>query len=363
MRLTVVTNIPTEYRNPLFDEIHRLLVSDGGELTVLFGGESEKDRQWARPIAAGGGWSKAQVPHAQLHLGNHATYANPYVARMVAKSKPDVVVVGGYAPWTFAIVAWCWLTKTPYLVWSGETTFSAGRNRSARWRRQPIARLADGALAYGPAAAEYLQTLAFDSKRTTIVGNCIDIDSYRSRVTTARRSESDLAARIGIVGGNRILLSVGGKGISSVQAVADQLDDDIRIVICGTEQGSAGPRVIRVGKVSSDEMPDLYALADCVVHTPSIDQWPHAINESLSAGIPVVASPNTGVPDSILTGPGCAIVDPEDQSALLRAIAHGLEVGTSSDQSIRDAITEPLREWDVPRMAERFVNAAEQACS
>jgi glycosyltransferase involved in cell wall biosynthesis len=115
-----------------------------------------------------------------------------------------------------------------------------------------------------------------------------------------------------------------------------------------------------MGRRTSDEMPSLYAMSDCLIHLAFADRWPHAINEALAAGLPVVASPDTGVPDEVLTGPGCARV-PRRVDAVVPALDRALRVGLESDAAVRDRITAPLRPWGVDRMAERFVATVRSA--
>ena len=359
MRITIVTNIPTAYRTPLFDSIHERLKPDGN-LTVIFGGRWEKTRQWTDSVVTEPEWDAVFAENSQINIGKRPIYANPRIAGTVARTKPDAVIIGGYAPWTYAVMAWCLVKRVPYLIWSGETPLSVSSGSATRLRRLPLARFAAGALAYGPAAAEYLRELGFVDSDTTVVGNGIDIDSFRHRVADARARGSDFRADLG-AGAGRIVLSVGGKNIAAVLPIIDSLDEDVRLVVAGTERAGAEGRTIYTGRLDPERMPDLYASATCVVHTPLVDQWPHAINESLSAGLPVVASPWTGVPDSVLTGPGCSLVDPNDPKALRAGLEAALQVGAAADSTVRDAITAPLRDWDVPKMAERVVEAASAA--
>ena len=362
MRITIVTNIPTAYRAPLFDSIHELLKPDGN-LTVIFGGHWEKSRQWTDSVVTEPDWEAVFAKNSQINIGKRPIYANPQIAGTVARTKPDVVIIGGYAPWTYAVMAWCLVKRVPYLIWSGETLRSAAATKPARWRRLPLARYAAGALAYGPDAADYLRNLGFIDTNTTVVGNGIDIESFRARVEQARTSPTGLANRLGFAG-RRVVLAVGAKNTEPVIGIADRLDGDVQLVIAGTETGvGVEGHALYTGRLNPELMPELYASATCVVHPTELDRWPHAINEALSAGVPVVASPHTAMPEATLTGPGCSIVDPADPEALLAALNSAVQVGATADEKIREAIRDPLRDWDVPKMAELVVKAVEQACS
>src|SRR5581483_3593299 len=120
-----------------------------------------------------------------------------------------------------------------------------------------------------------------------------------------------------------VVLSGGGKGICIAADAARA---------AGAMLAVAGPapdvkyRALHVGMLPPSEMHRLYAAPDCLVHTPHQDYWPHAINEALAAGLPVVATPDTGVPREVFAGPGCAVVERRLDS-LSRAIRHALQVG------------------------------------
>jgi glycosyltransferase involved in cell wall biosynthesis len=108
-------------------------------------------------------------------------------------------------------------------------------------------------------------------------------------------------------------------------------------------------------------MPDIYAASDCVAQLKQPDQWPHAVNEALSAGIPVVAATLSGAPGELFTGPGCAELATFEPGAVAEALATALSVGTNADTSVRDHIARPLQTWSVPAMASRFADGAMKA--
>jgi glycosyltransferase involved in cell wall biosynthesis len=354
VRATLLTNIPTPYRAPLYGRVHRILRAGGGAFTVVYGAMRQSERQWSDPEPPTGEAPFVLAPHAQLHLRGRITYANPAAARTVARTRPDVVVMSGYAPWTYSVAAWCLGTRTPFVIWSGETITTeehlAGRRRIRRW---PLLRAARRLIAYGPGARDYMVDTGVAEDRITVLGNGIDIDAFAARLASVRPRREEMRARFGLTGPT--ILSVGAKNLGTTLAAADQLPYPAKVVVIGAETEDPNhPRVLTMGRRPSDEMPSLYVMSDCLVHLALADRWPHAINEALTAGLPVVASPDTGVPDDVLTGPGCARV-PRTVDAVAPALDRALRVGMESDAGVRDRITAPLRDWGVDRMAERFV--------
>jgi glycosyltransferase involved in cell wall biosynthesis len=356
VRATLLTNIPTPYRAALYERVHRRLEAGGGGLTVVYGALHQPGRQWTDTQPPTGDAPYKVARRAQLRVRGRVTYANPAVVRTVARTRPEVVVMSGYAPWTYSVAAWCAAVRTPFVVWSGETIASEERlSGPRRFRRRPLLRGARRLLAYGPAAREYMLANGVADDRITVLGNGIDMDPYAARVDALRAQRESIRARLGLAAPT--ILCVGGKNLETTLAAAGALADSAQVVVVGAEpRDPHDPGVVTLGRRPSEEMPAIYAASDCLAHVPVADLWPHAINEALTAGLPVVASPDTGVPHEALTGPGCAIVPPRAED-VSHALEGALRVGAHSDADLRERIRRPLRPWGVDRMAERFVAA------
>jgi glycosyltransferase involved in cell wall biosynthesis len=353
VRATLLTNIPTPYRAPLYARVHDALQAGGGSFTVVYGAMHQAGRQWSDAEPPTGAAPFVVARGAQLRLRGRVTYVNPAVARTVALTRPEVVVISGYAPWTYSVASWCLATRTPFVLWSGETIASeehlSGRHRVRRW---PLLRSARQLLAYGPAARDYMLATGVADERITVLGNGIDVDAFAARIEPFRPEREQMRARFGLTGPT--ILSVGGKNLGFTLEAAEALPDPAQVLVVGPEPCDPHhPRIVTIGRRRSDEMPGIYAMSDCLAHVPVVDRWPHAINEALSAGLPVVSSPDTGVPDEVLTGPGCARV-PRRVEAVASALQRALRVGAESDADVREQIRAPLRPWGVVRMAERF---------
>jgi glycosyltransferase involved in cell wall biosynthesis len=198
------------------------------------------------------------------------------------------------------------------------------------------------------------------SERLTVLGNGIDAVAFAARVDAARRHRSELRERLGLTGPT--ILSVGGKGLVHVVRALHLLPDDVQVAVVGKDEiEQVGPNVLNLGRRPSHEMPDIYAASDCVAQLKQPDQWPHAVNEALSAGIPVVAATQSGAPSELFTSPGCAELATFDPSAVAEAFATALSVGTNADTSVRARIARPLQTWSVPAMASRFADGAMEA--
>jgi glycosyltransferase involved in cell wall biosynthesis len=360
MRVTLLTNIPTPYRAPLYSAIDSQLRTSGGGLSVVYGAQGAPDRQWATEAPLGTAPSFL-VPRAFVRMKGRQMYVNPRAAAVVSRTRPDVVVLGGFAPWNYAAAAWALMQRVPFLIWSGETPRSAEHGRGRTLSRAPLIRFASGFLAYGPDAAEYLRQIGARSCLIQTVGNGIDVDAFALAVERRRPQRGEIRSRFGLSG--RTVLSVGGKNLDVLARAVDRSRRTEQVLVVGSPTvDEAIPGLVNLGRIPAEEMPSVYAAADCLVHTPWIDRWPHAINEALSAGIPVVATAKTGAPDDVFTGPGCCVAE-RDPNALADAIDAALELSVPTSPELREAVRNPLRRWSTPAMAERFIAGARAAMS
>lgn len=356
MRVAIVTNMPTHYRAPLYERIEQQLENKGGHLTVIYAAFSAPDRQWRDVQPTAGATDTRFLNRRPLTLRGRSTYVNPLVVRELRRARPDVVVLGGYAPWIYPGAAWCRLRRVPYLLWNAETVRSAERFGMRIRRRRPLLRLAAGYLAYGPDAAAYLELVGADAARITVVGNGIDIAAFAATAEAARINRAKIRADLGFA--RPTVLNVGGKGLTLVLAAVRELEG-VQLAVIGT-RGSVQPGVIDLGRRPSAEMPAIYIASDCLAHAPEFDLWPHAINEALASGLPVVATRDTGVPDDVLSGPGCELVT-RSTEALAAGIARALHVDEEQSPELRAEIASPLKPWDVDAMSDRIVSACSSA--
>lgn len=118
MRLLFLTNIPTPYRTPFYQELHRQLSMSGHELLVLYCAQTEPNRQWPfdphaqqYPFTIMKGWTpafKSFFPHINIS-----------VIRKIRQYKPD-----------FFIAAGSWNTPTVVIAVLGA---KLPKNRKAFW--------------------------------------------------------------------------------------------------------------------------------------------------------------------------------------------------------------------------------------
>jgi glycosyltransferase involved in cell wall biosynthesis len=73
-----------------------------------------------------------------------------------------------------------------------------------------------------------------------------------------------------------------------------------------------------VGRVANEDMPDLYASADCLLNPSTVDNMPISILEAFASGVPVVSTCAGGIPDLVEDGVSGLLVPVGDPQAMAR---------------------------------------------
>ena len=169
--------------------------------------------------------------------------------------------------------------------------------------------------------------------------------------------------------GARVLLTVGRltrqKGIDvAVRALASLPDDTVLVVLGeGPERSElerlarsldVGGRLFLLGRV-----PDVAAWlrrATVLVHPARWEGFGLAVLEAMLAGLPVVATNVSSLPELVVAGKTGLLVHPDDASALAGAVGHALgrtDLGAAGRERAQ-------REFAVARMADRTVQVYER---
>jgi 1,2-diacylglycerol 3-alpha-glucosyltransferase len=187
--------------------------------------------------------------------------------------------------------------------------------------------LVDAVVVPTPAVASHLRELGVEA-RIEVVPSGIDVERFGSGV----RDEL-LRRRLGVPSDGRLVLFVSRlareKNVSVLlRAVADANDPSLTLVIAGDGPERAelerlaielgvGDRVVFLGVVTRDELPDLYASADAFVFPSTSETQGLVQAEALAAGALVIAADTQ--PNREVLGDAARIVAP-DRSAFARAL-------------------------------------------
>jgi glycosyltransferase involved in cell wall biosynthesis len=328
----VISEIPTPYRLPLYE---RIATRDDLELEVLFCAAEEPDRPW--DVGAGlervphrvlGGWS----PTIRTRAETFVYEINPQIVSVLRAAAYDAIVVGGYSVFAEqAAIAYAKLTRTPYLLHS-ESHHLKPRPRAVRAMKQvalrPVIGGAAAGLAVGSLSASYLESYGLDRGRIRIVPNTIDVGAFASAADHARTREAAIREELGLPSSFVVYVGrlVAGKGVLELLEALERLGPEApNVVVAGdgplAEQVAASRTVMHLGFQPTQQLIELYALADRAVVPSRAETWGVSVNEALACSCPVVATDAVGAAyDLIEDGVNGYVVPEGDVAALAAAL-------------------------------------------
>jgi glycosyltransferase involved in cell wall biosynthesis len=337
-----VTNIPTPYRLPLYASIERQLREVGCRFHVCFLGRGNRVREWKIPAE-----QLAGIPHSFLEGRRDGAE----LCRTIDNLSPTVVVLAWAMDATaLRALLHCRRRGIRCIVVSGENAHSASFSSHRRLRRIfriPFFRLADGFIAYGTRAREYLCGEGVPPGRVTISLNVVDTGFFRSVVRGCRESGEASRFRSGYRRSNgeefaTHLLFVGEllerKGVlPTIEALAALKRDDVALHIVGSgeqeeeihrtiERLAVTASVFLHGYRQKDELPLFYAAADLLLF-PSLEEiFGLVLVEGAAAGLPIIASKYAGgTVDVVHEGRNGLVIDPLNAGEYRMAIERLLD--------------------------------------
>jgi glycosyltransferase involved in cell wall biosynthesis len=175
---------------------------------------------------------------------------------------------------------------------------------------------ASGFLVPGRAALEYVDSLGVSPERIVIAPNAVDLSIFS--VDVDRRDREDCT-----------FLYVGRlspeKGLDVLLRAFDDVPGRLLIAGSGPQEAElrshTNGRVQLLGQLAREDLPALYASADCFVLPSRSEPWGMVLNEAAAAGLPLVATEAVGAGyDLIQEGVNGYRVPADDPGALAQAL-------------------------------------------
>jgi glycosyltransferase involved in cell wall biosynthesis len=377
LRVTVVTNILSPYRIPLY---RRLGSMPGLDVTVNLLAESEANRQWRVDLQSNG-FSTRVLPGKSLYLLSRwelPVHLNHGLGKALKAQNPDVVMVSGWEQVGYWQTAWwCRSHGVPLVLHNGSThTSGLHTGRACMTMRRVMVRMATSYVAYGSLAREYLISLGASPERVHVGFNTVDVDAMAAAVWNERARLDFSSQRSGYP--PVVLLYVGRliplKRVDVLlQALAQIGADDVALLIVGS-----GPEEDRLRSLASSlnlqnvffegfhqpsELPRYYALADALVLPSDREVWGLVVNEALAAGLYVIASDRIGAAcDAIRPGWNGDTFEGGSVSSLAARMEGLRRTLDQVAQRRNDIVADAQVRLSIDQMAAAFSAAFYQAC-
>jgi glycosyltransferase involved in cell wall biosynthesis len=212
---------------------------------------------------------------------------------------------------------------------------------------------------------ELTEFYSTSEEKIHVIYNGVDVEKFKPPI----RSKADLRRELGLATDRRMILFVGRlysrKGLPTLLQAARTVAKDFQkaqFVVSGggfkqneeklrklARQHGIEDKVSFVGYFPDEKLPDLYAAADIFVLPAMYENFPFAILEAQSTGLPVVSTRVGGIPELIIDNHTGLLVDPGDHEQLADAIMKLLqdssfaqELGRKARQVIEEKFALPL---------------------
>jgi glycosyltransferase involved in cell wall biosynthesis len=317
-KILLITNIPSPYRIPLFNRMHKDFAANGFNLKVIFLTRTYARRKWTVNESEFE-FDYEYLKDPYIAVGEGFTSLSATLPIKLYHEKPALVVVGGFTIPTIWVNLYCRMMAVPYAVWSGETQLqSMTRFELLHLRtalRRFLARQASGAIAYGTYAKSYLESLGIETGKIFIGINTVDTDFFRTATEAERLKKSERIRALNLPEHN--ILYVGNltrdKGIhcllksyklieSKIGSVALHIVGDgnyMKSLIALTDELDL-KNVKFWGFKQKSELPFFYAISDLFVFPSFYDVWGLVCIEAMSAGLPVLSSSQAGITQDLI---------------------------------------------------------------
>ncbi len=371
-KVLLVTNIPTPYRIPLFEELNRQLAAVGIELLVAFGAMGYARRKWKIDLDRIT-FRYTQLRSRHIVLGKsteHTLFTYGGLIPLIRKYQPDIIISAGFSISTMKVWMMSRLTGVKYIIWSGSLGLDA-----KGWRlfvRRILARRASRAIAYGSRAKAYLNSLGIPEGHITIALNTVDTEYFRKRVERLRAANRNGAAkRLTYIG----YLTRGKNVIRILEMIRllRQVRDDFVLDIVG--DGDDFPRlaeyverhglqhtVVFHGYRQTREIPEFLSRSYCHLFQTDRDVWGLVLVEAMAAGVPCLSSIHAGAThDLIIDGQTGFAVDFENTQDAFDKVMWLLDHPAEASRIGRNAQMFVEQHLGMPSSAESMVDSIRQA--
>lgn len=339
-KFLLINNIPTPYREFMFRRMGEIGAEHGVELTVAYQARKEARRNWDPTrfeMAYKHFFSETSAGEPREHF-TYKTF-NRDIVRAVRSGAYDYVM---YAPlmsitgWAISLTAPKRLTR---VMWSESNLLStAHMGGLAKLVKRVLLSNFDKLALPGENALRYL--CAIDPKLADLprlyLPNVVDTSLFVRRVHELRRQRETLRRDLGVDPAARLIFGIGQmverKGFHRLLEALPEVDGPSHVVLLGDgpmldqmrdrcDALGIADRVSLPGFKAEQDTLAYYAAADWFIHTATSDPSPLVSIESVSAGLPVAISQQTGnAPEAVAQGVNGYTFDVKDRADLVAVL-------------------------------------------
>ncbi len=323
--ITIVTNIPTPYRTPLFNSIGEKLRAKQVQLKVVFGAEKIGFRNWNTSS------EDFKFQHSFLgakNIGSQNSERTRFLyqglIRIILREKPNVIIVPGFSVATLKLWILNMLIGTKYVIWAGAITLP--KSPIKRILAKKYIKNAAGYLAYSSLAKQILESLGANNN-IEIAINTVDIGYFISQQIEKIESPTkhltyvgNLLPRKNVMAIIRALVLLKTKKINFVLDIVGTGSEQSRLENF-VKKNKLNDQVNFHGHLQIKQISSIIYKSDCFLFQTDFDIWGLVLNEAMACEAPIIASKKAGSTlDLIKDGHNGFIIDFDDTALLASTI-------------------------------------------
>jgi len=362
MDYLILSDIPTPWREPVFERIYRAL---GGAARIVYFKSNEKRRLWKYGLG-----SHPKTILRGLTINTHGTerFLNPGIILLLLWQQPCIALVSASikdpTAWLALVICKILRTKVALLddSWLGRERKINILQKIAR--RIMYKRFGD---AFVGASRQTLLMLRYYNHRLIpqqlfLSHLAADNDYFQSRL-----SGKSFMRRFDVIFSGRIVQVKNPEFFAQVCAGVRERIGQCRVLIIGEgdeDLKSAMRKIFNnhgveyefAGFIQHEALPDYYAQAKLLLLPTSGDCWGVVINEAMLAGTPVITTEMTAAAGELVIHGNNGAILPLDVDAWVNTVVEILGDQEKWEQLSRNAL-EKVREFTFDKAAKGILDA------
>jgi glycosyltransferase involved in cell wall biosynthesis len=346
----------------------RLWAERGAKLTCVETASDQENYSWGRSEYAPDSFNYLTLfdrDYFSLGYGEIRRALN----RALDEARPDVVVINGWGhKESAAALGWCYRRRVPRVVVSDSQYIDAPRRRWKESLKRAFVSQCDAGFAGGAPHVRYLENLGLPAR--FCVTGCDVVDNETFRPPAGLPTESDAGPEALRILSCLRLLTI--KNVPATLRALSRLELPWRWTLAGdgpereviercVEELGLRDRVELLGHVPYRQLPELYGAADVYLQPSVSEPWGLAVNEAMSAGLPVLVSDRCGChEDLVREGRNGYTFDPRSTKSLAAAVEK-LWGRRGEWARMGEASREIIRNWSLDFFARNLWRACELA--
>lgn len=320
--ILLITNIPTPYRIPLFNELDRQLACKDFKLKVVFGALGYPRRKWAIDMTECT-FDYEVLSSRKITFGDpeKTIFTYPRLSRIIKRESPCLIIVSGFSVATTKLWLRSLFINTPYYIWSGTIhNMDMPDSFLRKTQRRLLIKRASGFISYGTRSRKYLISLGADPKKTGIAINTVDTEFFRENTKNKNQKECTDRKKSLLFIGHFVKRKRIDLLIQIVKTLSTKRNDFVlKLIGDGPEKENLKFLVQKLkvddfvcfkGFKQKSELPKYFEETDCFIFQTGFDIWGLVLVEAMAAGLPCISSIFAGAThDLIKNGENGFIMD------------------------------------------------------